>query len=371
MHELKEKLEIAKAEIEKALKTVNLVELHHRVTQLETLMQEPAFWNDRDKAQATTQESSHLKKYIEDWENISKDCNELLELVGTISAEENPKEADELREMVNKFDLKWKDLSIRSFLNGKYDANNAILSIHAGTGGKDAADFAQMLMRMYLRYAEKKGYETVILDESPGEEAGLKSATILIKGYLVYGYLKSENGVHRLVRLSPFNAKHTRETSFAQVEVLPEIKMEEMPEITKDDLRVDTYRASGAGGQHVNKTDSAVRVTHLPTGLVVSCQNERSQAQNKEYCMKILAAKLNDLIEQENAETIEKLKGGKKEMSWGNQIRSYVLHPYTMVKDHRTKAETPQVYDVLDGDLEIFIRSYLEKNFQAPKANLS
>lgn len=371
MHELKEKLETAKEEIDKALKTVNLEELKHRVTQLETIMQEPNFWDNREKAQAISQEVSHLQKMIEDWETIKRDCKELLALTASISPEENPKEAEELHEMVNKFDKKWKDLVITSFLNQKYDKNNAILSIHAGTGGKDAMDFADMLLRMYLRYFEKRGFKAQILDKSEGEEVGLKSATILVKGYLAYGYLKSENGVHRLVRLSPFNVKHTRETSFVQIEVLPELNLEEMPEINKDDLRIETFRASGHGGQSVNTTDSAVRITHLPTALTAQCQNERSQLQNKEQAMKILYAKLQELQKEQAAETIEELKGGRKEMSWGNQIRSYVLHPYTMVKDHRTKYETSKVEEVLDGSIESFIRSYLEKQFKAPKADLS
>lgn len=371
MHELKEKLELAKEEIVKGLKTVDPDELKNRISQLETLMQEPNFWDNREKAQKISQEVSALQKTVEDWETIEKECTDLLEMVDSISPEDNPQMAEELHVMVNKFDEKWKDLVIKSFLSGKYDKNNTILSIHAGTGGKDAQDFADMLLRMYLRYAEKRGFEAQILDKSEGEEVGLKSATILIKGYLAYGYLKSENGVHRLVRLSPFNSKHTRETSFALVEILPELDLDETPQINEEDLRIDTYRSSSAGGQSVNTTDSAVRITHIPTGLTAQCQNERSQQQNKEQAMKILYAKLEELKKEQAAETIEELKGGRKEMSWGNQIRSYVLHPYTMVKDHRTKHETTQVEEVLDGSIESFIRSYLEMKFQAPRANLS
>lgn len=371
MQELREKLEIAKEEIGKALQTVNPEELKKRIVQLETLMQEPNFWDNQNKAQSISQEVSYLQKMVEEWEGISRDCSELIELVEGISPEDNPKEAQELHQMVNKFDEKWKNLVIGAFLNQRYDKNNAIVSIHAGTGGKDAMDFADMLLRMYLRYAEKRDFQVKILDKSEGEEVGLKSATILIKGYMAYGYLKSENGVHRLVRLSPFNSKHTRETSFVQVEVLPDLDLESEPEINKDDLRIDTFRSSSAGGQSVNTTDSAVRITHIPTGISVQCQNERSQLQNKEHAMKILYAKLQDLKEQEAVETINEIKGTRKEMSWGSQIRSYVLHPYTMVKDHRTKCETSQVDDVLDGNIEGFIRAYLEANFKAPKANLS
>lgn len=370
MHELKEKLELAKVEIAKALKTVNPEELQNRVTQLETLMAEPGFWDDNEKAQKISQEVSELQRIIKDWQTIERDCDELLGLVETTSPENEPKAAEELHQMVKKFDLKWKDLSIKSFLSGKYDKNNAILSIHAGTGGKDAMDFADMLLRMYLRYAEKRGFEVQILEKSEGEEVGLKSATILIKGYLAYGYLKSENGVHRLVRLSPFNTKHTRETSFALVEILPDLDLEKPLEINEEDLRVDTYRASGHGGQSVNTTDSAVRLTHVPTGLTAQCQNERSQQQNKEQAMKILTAKLQQLMQEQAAETLNDIKGGRKEIKWGSQIRSYVLHPYTMVKDHRTNYETSQIQEVLDGDIEGCIRSYLEKNFKSPKANL-
>jgi len=370
MHELKEKLELAKTEIAKALKTIDPNELKDRVTQLETLMNEEGFWDDNEKAQKISQEVAELQKIIENWETIERDCDELLGLVNDISPEDDPKGAEELHGMVEKFDQKWKDLVITSFLSGEYDKNNAILSIHAGTGGKDAMDFADMLLRMYMRYAEKRGFQVEILDKSVGEEVGLKSATIMIKGYLAYGYLKSENGVHRLVRLSPFNTKHTRETSFALIEILPEIDTKSLT-IDEKNLRIDTYRASGHGGQSVNTTDSAVRITHEPTGLTAQCQNERSQLQNKEHALKILSAKLQQLMQEQQAEKLDDLKGGRKEIKWGSQIRSYVLHPYTMVKDHRTKYETPKVQEVLDGDIEGCIRSYLEQNFEAPKADLS
>jgi len=371
MHELKESLKLAKKEIEKGLKTVNPEELGHRLAQLEQLMNEPTFWDNQEKAQNISQEVSALSQTIKDWQTIERDCDELLGLVESIDAEDNPSEAKELHQMVEKFNAKWKDLVLKSFLSGEYDKNNIIISIHAGTGGKDAMDFASMLLRMYLRYAEKKDLKVEILDKSEGEEVGLKSVTLLIKGYLSYGYLKSENGVHRLVRLSPFNSKHTRETSFVMVEVLPELNLEEFSEINSDDLKIDVYRASSAGGQSVNTTDSAVRITHIPTGITAQCQNERSQQQNKEHAMKILIARLHDLQKKEAAEKIEDIRGGRTEIKWGSQIRSYVLHPYTMVKDHRTKYETSKVEEVLDGDIEGFIRSYLEMNFQAPKANLS
>jgi peptide chain release factor 2 len=247
------------------------------------------------------------------------------------------------------------------FLNGHYDQNNAILSLHAGTGGKDAQDFTEMLMRMYLRFTENQEWKTTILDQRDGEEVGLKSATILVEGHLAYGLLKSEHGVHRLVRLSPFNAGNTRETSFALVEVLPEIDSSSEVDLKDDELKIDVFRSSGAGGQSVNTTDSAVRITHIPTGITVSCQNERSQLQNKQTALKILTGKLVEIKEREHLESVSDIKGAHKEIAWGNQIRSYVLQPYTMVKDHRTNVETSQVDKVLDGDLMEFIEGYLIK----------
>ena len=264
--------------------------------------------------------------------------------------------------MVSDFEQRWAKLSMETFLNGKYDQNNAILTIHAGTGGKDAQDFAEMILRMYLRYGEQNDFTTQILDKSAGEEVGIKSVTISIKGHLSYGYLKSENGVHRLIRLSPFNSGNTRETSFIRIEVIPEIPTQHLEDIPKDDLKIDTYRASGAGGQHVNTTDSAVRITHLPTGLVAQCQNERSQLQNREQAMQILHGKLVRLLEKEQAETIDQLRGDQKEAAWGHQIRTYTLHPYQQVKDHRTNYEEKNVEKVFNGDLEGFITAFIEES---------
>lgn len=360
MHEYKQKLETIQEEINNALKIIDLQSLRHRIIELNILTQEEDFWKNQERAQKLSKELNTLQKEVTAWEKAQVDCHDLLELFPDIHIEEDPKSAEEFKEMVKKLEENWHKLEVRTFLNGRYDKNNVIMSIHAGTGGKDAQDFAEMLMRMYLRYAEKNDFQAEILDKSLGEEVGIKSVTLLIKGYLAYGYLKGERGVHRLVRLSPFNAKHTRETSFAFIDILPEIPDEEVPEINKADLRIDTYRSSGAGGQNVNKTSSAVRITHLPTGIVVACQDERSQLQNKERAMKILHAKLIDLVEKQQVAEINQLKGEHREIAWSNQIRSYVLQPYTMVKDHRTSHVENNVDAVLDGAIEGFIEADLK-----------
>lgn len=360
MHEYKQKLETIQEEVAHALKAVDLEGLKHRVIELTVLTQEGDFWKDQNRAQGINKELADLQKEIAAWEKAQTDCEELLKLLPTIRVEEDAATAQEFKEMVAALETHWHALEMRTFLNGKYDAFNVILTIHAGTGGKDAQDWAEMLLRMYIRYAERQGFEVQMFDKSMGEEVGIKSATILIKGHLAYGYLKDERGVHRLVRLSPFNSKHSRETSFSFVDILPEIPEEHVPEIRKEDLRIDTYRSGGAGGQNVNKVSSAVRVTHLPTGIVVACQDERSQLQNKERALKILYAKLVDLMEKQQVQEINDLKGERVENSWGNQIRSYVLHPYTMVKDHRTGHEEHNTEGVLDGEIDGFIEAELK-----------
>jgi len=316
------------------------------------------FWDDRKNAEKVLKELKYWTNLADKWDEIKRKRDSLEELASMVD-ENKPDEASDLQKEFNELLAMHQKAHIELFLNGPYDKNDAILIISAGTGGVEAQDWAEMLMRMYLRYAENKGYSATMHEKTTGAEAGIKSAVIEMKGMLAYGYLKSEHGVHRLVRLSPFNAKNLRQTSFALVEVLPVLAEDEGIEINEKDIRIDTFRASGAGGQHVNKTDSAVRITHLPTNIVVSCQSERSQAQNKAQAMSVLRAKLMHKMAEEKKEKVEELKGGYKEAAWGNQIRSYVFQPYTMVKDHRTNAETSQVDKVMDGELDLFTEAYL------------
>jgi peptide chain release factor 2 len=315
-------------------------------------------WNNRENAERVLKEVKYWTTLINTWENIRgkrKDLEDLSELID----EDKPKEVQDMEKELEDLKSLHQKAHIDLFLNKPYDHNDAILIISAGTGGVDAQDWAEMLMRMYLRYAENHEFKTNISEKTMGSEAGIKSATIEVKGLMAYGYLKSEHGVHRMVRLSPFNAKNLRQTSFALVEVLPVLAENEGVEINEEDLRVDTFRSGGAGGQHVNKTESAVRITHMPTGIVVICQSERSQGQNRAQAMQVLKAKLMQKMAEEKKEKVDELKGGYKEAAWGNQIRSYVFQPYTMVKDHRTDAETSQIDKVMDGDIDLFISAYL------------
>ncbi len=318
------------------------------------------FWSDPDYAQKVMKEKKNMEDKVNSYEELCgtlDDIEELIEMTG----DDDQAVAEEIQAMFDDAAERIEDMRVKTLLNGKYDKCGAIVSIHAGTGGVDAMDWASMLLRMYTRWCEKKGYKVNLVDLQDDTEAGIKSATLIVEGENAYGYLKNEKGVHRLVRISPFNAAGKRQTSFAQLEVVPEIEEDLSVEIDPEDLRIDTYRSSGAGGQHVNKTDSAIRITHLPTNIVVTCQNERSQHQNKEMAMKILMSKLAELKEQEHKENLKELKGDYSMNTWGSQIRSYVFQPYTMVKDHRTGAETANVDGVMDGDLDYFINEKLKQ----------
>lgn len=324
-------------------------------------MNAPDFWKDAERARKVSERQAELTKEATSWESIAKEVGDLLEIAR--EAEESGEDGGlriEIEAGILGAERRFGQLEFAVLFSGKHDSANALLAIHAGTGGVEAMDWAGMLLRMFLRYAEKKGLRARIVDEHRGTEAGIKSATVSIEGRNAYGLLKSESGVHRLVRISPFDAEQMRHTSFALVEVLPELGEVEETTIDSKDLRVDTFLSSGHGGQSVQTTYSAVRITHLPTGIVVSCQNERSQTQNRETAMKILRAKLHALAEAERQEEKQQIRGAYTSAEWGNQIRSYVLHPYKMVKDHRTKHETSQAQTVLDGDLDGFVEAYLK-----------
>ena len=328
------------------------------IEKLEKKSADPHFWDDSQAAGKIMQEIEDARKEISKIEKVEEGIAELEELLKIASVGD----FEDLKEKIIELEKETSELEFQTLFSGKYDKNDVILSVHSGAGGVDAQDWAEMLFRMYLRFAEKNNFKTKILDESRGGEAGIKSATVEIQGSWVYGNLKGEAGVHRLVRLSPFNSDNLRQTSFALVEILPIIGDLEEVKIDPKDLRIDTYRSSGAGGQHVNTTDSAIRITHLPTGIVVTCQNERSQLQNREQAMKILKAKLHQKYLEEKEKEERRLRGKVQSAEWGNQIRSYVLHPYKMVKDHRTKFETSDPEKVLEGEIGEFIEAYLKFN---------
>ena len=323
-------------------------------------MNKQEFWNDNEKAQKVIQENKALKDIVEEYNKLTENLEEI-ELLIEIGLEESDDSiCKEIETNIDNLEKEIDNMRIKTLLSGEYDKNNATLSINAGTGGLDAQDWAQMLLRMYVRWGERKGYKVKLLDILSDPEAGIKSATLLIEGLNAYGYLKSEKGVHRIVRISPFDPSGKRHTSFASIDVVPELDESIEIDINPSDLKIDTYRASGAGGQHINTTDSAVRITHIPTGVVVQCQNQRSQHSNKDTAMRMLMAKLIELKELEQKEKIEDLQGKYSQITWGSQIRSYVFQPYKLVKDHRTNAEMGNVDSVMDGSIDLFINEYLK-----------
>ena len=323
-------------------------------------MEDGDFWNDPVVSQNKMKTLKSMKDDVATYEKLATQFDDIETLIEMGYEENDASLIPEIEEMLSEFVTTFDNILIKTLLSGEYDGDNAILSLHAGAGGTESCDWAQMLFRMYSKWADSRGYELVVLDSLDGDEAGIKSITFQINGENAYGYLKSEKGVHRLVRISPFNAAGKRQTSFVSCDVMPDIEEDLDIEINEDDLRIDTYRSSGAGGQHINKTSSAIRITHLPTGIVVQCQNERSQHQNKDKAMQMLKAKLYLLKEQENAEKAAGIRGEVTEIGWGNQIRSYVMQPYTMVKDHRTGVETGNVDSVMDGKIDLFINGYLK-----------
>lgn len=324
-------------------------------------MSSPDFWNDQSAAQKVIDELNHVKGHVETMIKLDEAQDDLQVMVELIAEEEDEALLEEAFRELGNLQKELNAFELALLLSDPYDPNNAILELHPGAGGTESQDFAQLLLRMYTRWAERSGYKVETLNYLPGEEAGVKSVTLLIKGHNAYGYLKAEKGVHRLVRISPFDSSGRRHTSFVSADVMPEITDDVDVEIKADDIKVDTYRASGAGGQHVNTTDSAVRITHQPTGIIVTCQSERSQIKNREQAMKILRARLYQHMMEERQKELAALKGEQTEIGWGNQIRSYIFHPYSMVKDHRTQEEVGNVQAVMDGEIDGFIESYLRK----------
>ncbi|MGL5576796.1 MAG: peptide chain release factor 2 [Sarcina sp.] len=355
------KLPDLKSTLEEMRALLDFAGLEKQYQELELKMQESGFWDDVNKAQEITQESKRIKDRIDNFTGLVGKIDDI-EVLKELMEDGDEDTENEIISEINFVEKAVEQLKVETMLSGEYDRNNAILTLHTGVGGADANDWTSMLLRMYTRWCEKKGYEVETLDYQAGDEAGVKSVSLSIKGEFAYGYLKAEKGIHRLVRISPFNANGKRQTSFASVEALPELTKDQDIDLNPVDLRIDTFRASGAGGQHINKTDSAIRITHIPTGIVVQCQSERSQFSNKDTAMGMLKAKLIELKERAHKEKIEDLTGDLKDMGWGSQIRSYVFHPYSLVKDHRTNVENSNVNAVMDGELDDFITAYLSSN---------
>ncbi len=339
---------------------IGIERLKGQVEELEMKATEPGFWDDVEKSQVILQKTANLKNKIESYEKLKALYEDTLVLIEMADMEEDLSMFDEIKESVDEFFAELDRQRLETLLVGQYDKNNAILTFHAGAGGTEAQDWNQMLLRMYTRWGERHNFKINLVDFLDGDEAGLKSAVLRVEGENAYGYLKGEHGVHRLVRISPFDSSGRRHTSFASLEVMPEIEDDVDVDIRPEDIKMDVFRSSGAGGQHINKTSSAVRLTHIPTGIVVACQNERSQFQNKDMCMKMLKSKLIEIKEREHLEKIDDIKGVQKEIAWGSQIRSYVFMPYTLAKDHRTSFEYGNIDAVMDGDIDGFINAYLK-----------
>lgn len=358
--EQKLRLTSAKDELDDLGEALGISSAKEEIAELEKQAAADGFWDDLENSQKVLRQTSKLKNKVSAYESLCGDFDDTLTLIEMADEEGDESLVPEVTEGVDRVLKTIEDMRMSTLLSGEYDSKNAILTFHAGAGGTEAQDWAEMLFRMYNHWADAHGFKAKTIDYLDGEEAGLKSAVLLIEGENAYGYMKSEAGVHRLVRVSPFDSSGRRHTSFASLEVMPEIDDNMDVEIRDEDLKVDTYRSSGAGGQHINKTDSAVRITHIPTGIVVACQNERSQHQNREMAMKMLKSRLIEIKEREHLEKIEDIKGVQKEIGWGSQIRSYVFMPYTMVKDHRTGFEMGNINAVMDGDLDGFINAYLK-----------
>lgn len=358
--ELKLELEALLPDIKDLADALGLAQMKMEIEQLEQRAAQPGFWDDVDNSQKVLQKTGNLKNKVSEYENLVSAYDDAIALIELANEEEDLSLLEEAQSEVEKIKKSLEEQRLQTLLTGEYDSKNAILTFHAGAGGTEAQDWAEMLYRMYCHWADRHNFKVKEVDYLEGEEAGLKSAVLLIEGLNAYGYLKSESGVHRLVRVSPFDASGRRHTSFASLEVMPEIDNTIQVDIRPEDIKMDVYRASGAGGQKVNKTSSAVRLTHIPTGIVVSCQVERSQYQNRDVAMTMLKSKLLEIKEREHLEKIEDIKGVQKEIAWGAQIRSYVFMPYTMVKDHRTSYETGNINAVMDGDLDGFINAYLK-----------
>jgi len=362
LDDVKNKLKSLCATFEGCCEAFDLDNMRKRKGELAQIQEDPNLYKDLKRAQEINIEAKALSDEIEEIEDVKNSLHDAQEFIALAEEEEDENIVKEVETSLDLLQKRIEKLNLKTLLKGEYDHNNAILSLHAGAGGTEAQDWAQMLYRMYRMYAEKKGYALEELDLLNGDDAGIKSVTFLIKGTDAYGYLKAEMGGHRLVRISPFDANARRHTSFASLEVMPEIENDTSVKVLPDEIRVDTYRSGGAGGQHINKTDSAVRITHIPTGIVVQCQNERSQLQNREMAMKMLVSKLVERRERENRERASNIKGELKKIEWGSQIRSYVFQPYTLVKDHRTGYEDSDVNSVMDGNIEEFIFDYLRKS---------